>query len=205
MKKKRIGLLGGTFDPLHFGHIHLGIEMQEAHQLDSIILCPAAASPLKIEKPPTTSKEERFQMAQLAVADIPGWEVSDWELKRSGASFTIDTVRDMYSDAEKNKEKIEIFLLLGEDILDRFHLWKEVDELVTLAPPLIAVRNANKSNPVQLPLELEEICQKGKTPSRVFEVSSTLVRDRLKRKLYCGHLVPAKILDFIYQHQLYFY
>jgi len=205
MKKQRIGLLGGTFDPLHFGHIHLGIEMQETHVLDTIIVCPAASSPLKTTRTPQASNEQRLQMAQLAALDIPGWRVIDWEVKRSGASYTIDTVRALRAEAEKNKEKIELFLLLGEDALGQFDKWKEVEELVRLAPPLIGVRGQREGLPAGIPPSLEEICQKGRTRTRVFEISSTLVRDRLKRKLYCGHLVPPKILDFIYQHQLYFY
>lgn len=204
MKPKRIGLLGGTFDPLHFGHINLGLEMQEKHSLDEIILCPAATSPFKTNQTPLASAEDRLKMAQLAAAELKGWRVIDWELRRKGPSYTIDTVRAIHDDAEKSKEKISLHLLLGQDILEKLAEWKEVEELLRLAPPLIGVRKGEGINLKGLPPSLEKICQEGKTPTRVFEISSTLVRERLKRKLYCGHLVPAKILDFIHQHQLYF-
>jgi len=201
MKKKRIGLLGGTFDPLHFGHINLGIEMQEKHQLDEILVCPAASSPFKQAQAPVADSEMRLQMARLGIEGIPGWRLLDWEIKRKGPSYTIDTVREILEEGEKNKEKIALFLLLGEDIMAKLDEWKEVDQLLALAPPLIGVR---AGFPKGLPLSLEKICHQGMTHTRLFDVSSTLVRERLKRRLYCGHLIPAKILDFIYHHQLYF-
>ncbi len=202
MSGRRIGLLGGTFDPIHFGHINLGIEMQEKHALDTIFVCPAAASPLKIDQAPLVPKELRLQMVKLGVEGIPGWQVLDWEIKRNGVSYTIDTVRAIHSAAEKNQEKIELFLLLGEDTLGQLNRWKEVEELLRLAPPLIGVRGQGGVSG-GLSRTLEEICQKGRTKTLSLEISSTLIRERLKRKLYCGHLLPAKVLDFIYLHQLY--
>ncbi len=203
---RRIGLLGGTFDPFHFGHINLGLELQEKHDLDEVIVCPAATSPFKTAQSPLASAGQRLQMAQIATEGVKGWRAIDWELKREGPSYTIDTVRAIRAEAEKNKEKIALYLLLGEDILDKLSEWKEVEMLLDLAQPLIGCRDKGKNHSSTtecLPPVLEKVCLQGMTPTRVFDVSSTLIRDRLKRKLYCGHLLPAKILDFIYQHQLY--
>lgn len=197
---KRIGLLGGTFDPFHFGHINLGLELQEKHALDEILLCPAAASPFKLEQQATA--EHRLEMARLAAEELKGWRVTDWAVKRPGPSYMIDMVKEVHSQAEKNQEKIALFLLLGQDIVGRLGEWKDIERLLSLAPPLIGMRNGGNIH-LGLPELLEKICQQGMTSTRVLEISSTLVRERLKKKLYCGHLVPAKVLDFIYHHQLY--
>jgi nicotinate-nucleotide adenylyltransferase len=206
MKKRKIGLLGGTFDPFHFGHINLGLELQEKHALDEVLVCPAAASPFKTGQTTHASGQERLHIARLAVEGLKDWRVIDWEVQRGAPSYTIDTVLAIHKEAEKNKENVLVYLLLGQDILDKFSEWKEVEKLLMLASPLIGVREAEKISPgssLALSPSLKKICQAGMTPTRILEISSTLVRDRLKRKLYCGHLVPAKILDFIYHHQLY--
>lgn len=199
---KRIGLLGGTFDPFHFGHVNLGLELQEKYGLDEILICPAAASPFKVDQPTGASPEQRLQMSKLAVEDIKSWRVTDWAVKRPAPSYMIDMVLHLYAEAEKNKEKIEVFLLLGQDLLGKLGEWKEVEKLLILAPPLIGIRNSDDIIRDLSP-SLKKICQKGVTPTKVLDISSTHLRDRLKKRLYCGHLVPPKTLDFIYHHQLY--
>jgi nicotinate-nucleotide adenylyltransferase len=201
-KIRKIGLLGGSFDPMHFGHINLGLEMQERHALDEVIICPAAASPFKTEQSPQVSGEQRMRMACLGTEGLKNWRVIDWELKRGDVSYTIDTVLALHEEAERKKEKIALYLLLGQDILRKLAEWKDIKKILTLASPLIGVRDPREVS-LELPPFIEPFCQRGMTTTRNFEISSTSVRERLKKRLYCGHLVPAKILDFIYHHQLY--
>lgn len=170
MKKKIIGFFGGTFDPIHFGHIALAVELLEAHHLDQILFCPVYCSPFKTKTPPIATPEERVAMLKLAL-DHPQFAISTAEIERPGSSYTIDTIRAL------RQEGSEYRLLLSEEAAPHLDQWKEIQELIRLAPPLIG--------------------------PRVRTISSTEIRARLKKKLYCGHLVPGKVLDYIKANHLY--
>lgn len=194
---KKIGLLGGTFDPIHFGHIHLGISLQEAHSLDAVIVCPAFSSPLKTAHP--HDAEHRLAMVKLAIEGLPTWEVFDWEIKRKAPSYTIDTVRYLLNTRFNNK-KDQLYLLIGEDLLPELSQWREVEQLLNLAKPLIGCRRFEK-NTFKNPLA-EKVAM-GITLTKVLEISASEIRNRLKKRLYCEHFVPAKVLDYIKEHGLY--
>ncbi|PIS03362.1 MAG: hypothetical protein COT85_00765 [Chlamydiae bacterium CG10_big_fil_rev_8_21_14_0_10_42_34] len=162
-----IGFFGGSFDPIHFGHLTLAIDMLETYKLEKILFCPAFCSPFKSENPPKTSPEHRLTMLQLAL-DHPQFEILTLELDRKGSSYTIDTIRELQIKGLR--------LILSEDVAEDLEQWKEAEELIRLAPPLIGPRTF---------------------------ISSTLIRDRLKKNLYCKHLIPAKVLEYIEKHQLY--
>lgn len=179
----KIGIFGGSFNPIHWGHIHLAIALLEAKKLNEIWFIPNHISPFKKEV--EVEGKSRLQMVKKAIQGIPGFKVLDIEVKKRGKSYTIDTVRTL-------KEKYphyQFFLILGDDLLKDFHQWKEVDELVKLAPPLVGSRNG--------------IVQKGVVPIPRVEISATEIRKRLKKKKFCGHLLPAKVLDYIKRHRLY--
>lgn len=162
------GFFGGTFDPIHFGHISLAVHLLETHHLEEIFFCPAFCSPFKTATPPIASPEHRLAMLQLAL-DHPSFKILTLELDRGGSSYTIDTIRALNIPG--------IRLILSEEAAQHLDQWKEAEELVRKAPPLIGPRT--------LPL------------------SSTGLRDRLQKKLYCGHLIPSKVLAYVHQHRLY--
>jgi nicotinate-nucleotide adenylyltransferase len=184
---QKVGLFGGTFDPIHFGHLNLALSLLEQANLDRVIFCPAHTSPLKNGEPPRASKEDRLAMVSLAIAEIPQFSLLDFEVQRPPPSYTIDTVRFLLS-----KEKVELRLILGEDSLQQLAKWKEVDELLRLAPPLVGTR---LSLPGILPVQPVKI--------PVMEISSTEIRARLRRDQFCGHLVPKDVLTLIKQKNLY--
>lgn len=196
---KRIGVFGGSFDPVHFGHLHLALTLSEKHHLDQVLFVPAAHNPLKAPDP--TSSFHRLEMLRLAIEGLPQFEVDTLELDRSGPSFTIDSLTEL---SIRERGKAELFLLLGEDTLHDLHLWKEPERLLSLASPLILCR-AQKRCPdyPHLNSHLKEKIQKGWTEAPILEISATNVRKRLKDRLFCGHLVPAKVLDYIHLHALY--
>jgi len=194
---KHIGFLGGTFDPIHFGHIHLGISLQEAHGLDEVIVCPTACSPLKKSLP--KDGKHRLEMIRLAITEIPHWHLLDWEVKQSPPSYTIDTIRYLLKNVYHQGD-VQMHLLIAEDALDNLMRWKEIQELLEIAPPLIGCRDSLRQRHDFI---LSSKVQAGITNTKVLEISATEIRDRLKKGLYCGHLVPAKVLDYITLHQLY--
>ncbi len=167
---KTIGFFGGSFDPIHFGHIALAVALLEEGRLDQVLFCPAYCSPFKTKTPPIASPEHRLAMMKLAL-DHPQFALSSYEIDRPGSSYTIDTIRAL------RREGVHLRLLLSEEAAVHLDQWKETQELVRLAPPLIGPR--------EIP------------------VSSTQIRERLKKKLYCGHLIPAKTLDYIRANHLY--
>ncbi len=189
-KKVKVGVLGGSFDPVHFGHLNLALSLKETCLLDEVLFVPAGISPFKEGAPPVVSSEHRLAMLKLAIAPIKGFRVIDWELKEKGPSYTIDTVRKLSEDPS-----LQLHLLLGDDHIASFQRWKEADELIRLAPPLIGTRGSAD------PLQQTPPGKRVNIP--VLDISSTVIRDRLSQKKYCGHLMPASVLDYIAQHRLY--
>jgi nicotinate-nucleotide adenylyltransferase len=190
-QKKKVGILGGSFDPVHFGHINLALCLKESCMLDEVLFIPAGVSPFKESAPPVVSSEHRLKMLKLALAPIKEFRVIDWELNRQGPSYTIDTVRTLAEDSS-----LELHLLIGDDHRDSFHLWKDADELVRLAPLLIGTRGSSSEGKHQQLLGKKVLIP-------ILDISSTLIRSRLSQKKYCGHLMPASVLDYIGHHHLY--
>lgn len=193
---KKVGFFIGTFDPVHNGHISLAIQMSEIYRLDEVIFCPAFCSPFKKNRPPTAPGDQRFQMIQAAIAEIPHFSVTDREIRRDKIVFTVDLVKEILNE----KKDLQLHLIISEDILNGLPQWKDAEELIRLAPPLIGSRLASPRN---IPPDLKEKLKKVFTQTKMMDISSTEVRERLKKDLYCGHLVPAKVLDYIRVHQLY--
>lgn len=196
---KKVGFFGGSFDPIHLGHLNIAIELAERHKLDEVYICPTSQSPFKKSQPPIASKEDRRAMVTAAISPLPHFTLLDLELQNSMPCYTIDTIRALIAaDHKKN-----YFLLLGEDAIEHFHEWREVEELIKLATPLIGSRTTKSLNRKGLTSALSSSIEKGLTEIPIMEISSTQIRDRLKKGLYCGHLLPAKVWDYIQQHQLY--
>jgi len=194
--KRKIGFVGGSFDPSHVGHLHLGIALQEAHGVDEVIVCPAFQSPLKHEHP--NNDKHRLAMAELAVQDLPTWRAVDWEIARKGPSYTIETIQ--FCQKNVFTRDVQVYLLLGEDLLPELNQWKDIEKLLELAPPLVGCRKREnlRGNP-----QIDAKLSSGVTITNILEISATDIRQRLKKGLYCGHLVPAKVLDYISLHRLY--
>jgi nicotinate-nucleotide adenylyltransferase len=204
MDMKKIGFLGGTFDPVHFGHLNLAMSLLEMHQLDEVIFSPAHVSPHKISEPPLVSGAHRLRMTELAIAPIAQFSLYDKEVERGGSSFTIDTIRSLVEKSKQAEEKVQYYLLLGEDALPSLHRWKAIDELFALAPPLVGCRGENFTLTASiLPPMIAKLIEEGWTEIPLFSLSSSMLRKRLKKRLYCGHLMPVDVLDYIYENELY--
>jgi nicotinate-nucleotide adenylyltransferase len=199
---KKIGFFGGSFDPIHLGHLNLAIEIAERHKLDEVYFCPTGQSPFKKAQAPIASKEDRRAMVTAAISPLSQFTLLDLELQKTDPCYTIDTIKTLLSMNGKTKKNY--FLLLGEDTLEGFNAWRDVAELVKLATPLVGSRiSKSLLKPQGLTPALSSMIEKGITPIPILEISSTEIRARLQKGLYCGHLLPAKVWDYIEQHQLY--
>ncbi len=170
----KVGFFGGSFDPIHVGHLYLAITLLEKHGLDEVLFCPAALSPHKVLSAPIASGKQRLEMIRIAIEGVSFFHALDWEVVRGGVSYTIDTLRKLVSTRPKD----QFYLLLGGDALKQIGMWKDSLEVCALASPLSEERSD-------------------------FRVSSTDVRMRLRQNKYCGHMVPQKVLAYIQEHQLY--
>src|SRR5436853_4449646 len=140
MTIKRIGLFGGTFDPIHFGHLNLAFELMEKRGLDQVWFIPTQINPFKMEVPPT-SMEHRLTMVQLAIRDIPQFHLKDLEKKRPPPSYTIHTLQAFIAEEAYSPTPNQFYLLLGEDSLPGFFQWHLPEEIVKLVPLLIGLRS----------------------------------------------------------------
>ncbi len=200
--KRKIALYGGTFDPLHFGHIQLALSAYERLALDEVWFSPAQVNPHKIGSP-LTDVEHRLEMLRLGLADLPAFKVLDREAKRLGPSYTIDTIRDLLRHPPI-QEEFQLFLLLGADAARSFFGWHEPEEIVKLVTLIIGSR---KSDPMP---EMEardptvwRAIEAGWLQTPMLDISATEIRERLRQQKYCGHLMPKRVIDYARNYQLY--
>jgi nicotinate-nucleotide adenylyltransferase len=201
----KIGFFGGSFDPIHFGHLNLAVELMEAHQLEQVLFCPAKINPHKINQE-NASINHRMEMVKLAIDDNSNFKLLDLESKRKGISYTLDTLRELIAKEELSPNRRKFFLLLSDEAILRFFNWHKPDEIVKIVPLLIGSRLPLTKNllPEKLDQSIYEAITKGWTKTSRMDISSTAIRNRLKKKLYCRHLLPQKVLDYIYQNHLYY-
>lgn len=197
----RIGVFGGTFDPIHWGHLALAIDLAEAHRLDEVWVMPSSANPHKDENP-ATDAAHRLNMVEIAVKDVPRLVCSDLEVVRGGTSYTIDTLRAL--DATRTTSARQFFLLLGDDAAGSLPKWHEPEKIVQMVPLLVGRRQVKFDiTALQGYPSIFKAVQKGLTPTSLLEISATQIRERIRKGLYCGHLVPGPVLEYIKQHRLY--
>ncbi len=196
MKRKKIGFFGGSFDPVHLGHINLAVRILEKKRVDQIFFCPANVSPTKRSAPPIAAGNHRMNILQLALEDVPGCDPYDGEISRPAPSYTIDTIKEL---------KGEVHLIVAEDTAYGFNEWKDIELLLEMAPPIVGVRHGfdrKKLNCLSPKIKLK--VEEGLLEIPAMDISSTEIRDRLKKRLYCGHLLQGKVLDYIHQNTIYY-
>jgi nicotinate-nucleotide adenylyltransferase len=189
-----IGFFGGSFDPIHFGHINLALEIKEKLNLEKILFCPTFISPFKENAPIFAKPEDRLEMLKLAIKDIKGFEIIDFEIKNKKISYTVDTLYFL------KKSYNNLRLIITDDALQNFHLWKDYKEILKIAPLIIGTRSKVINDFKSLNLNLKP---SSFVKTSIFEISSTVIRDRLKKRLYIGHLTAKEVLDYICNRGLY--
>jgi nicotinate-nucleotide adenylyltransferase len=195
----RLGILGGTFNPPHLGHLVCSQEAYRELQLDRVMLIPARIPPHKpVEHEP--GPEHRLELCRLAVADDDRFEVSAIELGRDGPSYTVDTLKELTSKASTS----ELFLIVGGDIAAGLPSWREPERVLELATLAIAKRRGTSRASVES--SLHELNGGGR--AHFFQmprigVSSTMIRRRVRAGQPIRYLVPDRVAEYIEQHQLY--
>jgi nicotinate-nucleotide adenylyltransferase len=190
----KIGFLGGSFDPVHFGHLLAAQDAYEQYQLDRLILVPAAQAPLK-PNDAQSSADDRLAMVRAATEWDHRFEVSDIELRRGGISYTIDSARHFRAQFPHDT----LYWIIGGDQLPKLHLWKDIGELASIVEFIFLERPGFplKASPDIPGLRLH------RCDGHLLAISSTELRDRTRRGLSLDYFVPHKAIVYIQQHDLY--
>lgn len=199
-KAKKIGFLGGTFDPFHFGHLNLALEVLEKGGLEEIWICPTNLSPFKTEMPPIDI-QHRIRMIELAIEGIGGLSINEAEAFNAAPSFTYETLNNLCHQFGLQTQ--EITLIISDDMLPNLHLWHQAHALLQKFPIIVGTRPLLAVQKQIINPFIEEKIKNSFLPIRSMEISSSEIRMRLKNKLYCGNLLPLKTLDYIYNYKLY--
>jgi nicotinate-nucleotide adenylyltransferase len=191
-------VFGGTFDPLHVGHLVVAQDAFEALGLDRLLLVPARQSPHRPE-PPKASPDQRLRMVRGSVQGDPRFEVRDMEIQRDGPSFTVDTLRALRRECPG----AELYLLIGADQWAGFARWREPGEIGRLARVVVMARAGEHPTEVAsgfAPGEAPDIVE---VPVTRVDVSASLVRERVARGLPIRYLVPDPVRQIIEAENLY--
>jgi nicotinate-nucleotide adenylyltransferase len=188
----KIGIFGGSFDPVHNGHLITAVAVKEIRGLDKIIFIPSFIAPHKIGRE-STSPMHRIEMLKWAINGIPFFGYSDYEINKQGISYTIDTIKYLKNDHD------DIELIIGYDNLLDFKSWKDPDELLNLVK-LVVLKRKIESETIQKDkyYNAAEIIN---TPT--VDISGTDIRERVRKKLPINFLVPEAVMEYIYRFNLY--
>ena len=203
MAEQRIGLLGGTFDPIHIGHLLLAVHSYEELDLDRVIFIPARMPPHKGQ--PTVSAEQRLEMVRLAVSNDERFLVCDCELSRTTPSYTIDTVKELQQSLGS---ETKLSWLIGSDMLEDLPNWREVNKLVDMIDIVVVQRAGQPSadfSTLRPSLTAEQInrIQGQAINVSLIDISSTLVRERIAQGLSLRYFLPESVEKYIVENRLY--
>lgn len=192
-RRRRVGVMGGTFDPVHHGHLVAASEVRDAFDLDEVVFVPTGEQPFKQDRQ-VTPAEHRYLMTVVATASNPRFTVSRIEIDRPGITYTIDTLRQLRAEMPD----ADLFFITGADVLAQILNWKDVDELWSLAHFVGVTRPGHKLDPAGLPATGVSLME---VPAMA--ISSTDCRKRVAAGKPVWYLVPDGVVQYINKHGLY--
>lgn len=200
MAKKKVGIMGGTFNPIHFGHLLLAETAFHQFQLDEILIMPTK-NPYYKKISNSVTEEDRVAMVELAIEDNAHFRLSKEELNREGTTYTVETL----SQLTARHPDYEYYFIMGADSLYHIESWKDPAQILKLATIVVAGRAGTGSS---LSSQIEYIENKYDSEiyrlnSPVLEISSNDIRRRIRDGESIRYLLPAKVADYIYEHGLY--
>jgi len=203
-----LGILGGTFDPIHFGHLRPALEVQQALGLNEVRIIPLRDPPHRSQ--PLTTTDQRLLMLQAAVKGLPGFSIDTQELERDGKSYTVETLRSLRKEVGTKP----ICLLIGSDAFQQFHTWHKPDEILQLTH-LIVMQRPGDSNANPTALTANRIVTSPSSlaaspsgcilfqPVTQLDISSTTIRALIRNNQNPRYLLPDDVLEIIQTLQLY--
>jgi len=202
---KRYGIIGGTFDPIHYAHLYIAYEAKEQLNLDEVIFIPAGKQPLKANNIVTDSKL-RYEMVKIATEPFEEFSVSNYEIEKGGLSFTYETLQYFKEKNDLQNEEKEFFFITGADCLISIEKWRDVQKIFSLATLVVFTRDGISKREIIERKKRIEKKYNGKIivlDLKELEISSTDIRDRVNKNKRIDFFVPPKVVDIIYNKELY--
>lgn len=188
---KRIGILGGTFNPIHIGHLAMAEVARDRCRLDKVIFVPCFQPPHK-NIPHLVPARDRYRMVQLGIQDHPDFDVSDIEIKRPGKSYSIDTVRQLRASYPK---EVRFFFIIGEDNFATLKTWKDIDEILRIVTFIVINRPGQKERgPALKHLSVQ-------MPG--IDISASFLRHCFREGQSVKYLIPERVRKYIIRKCLY--
>lgn len=196
----KIGILGGTFDPIHYGHLLLAETAYDRFGLDKVLIMPAGDPYFKADRG-ISPDPDRAEMVKLAIADNPHFEYSDLELSREGDTYTVETLQML----KEQQPEDEFYLIVGSDVLLQMDKWYRPQEIFQMATVLSSCRNVENS---QLNSRMDYLRKKfGAKVVNLYmpniDISSTDIRDKMKHDMSVRYFLPDAVIAYIKEHELY--
>jgi nicotinate-nucleotide adenylyltransferase len=197
---KHIGIMGGTFNPIHYGHLFAAEAVYDTLKLDSVLFIPTGNPPHK-KNSELIHKDHRYNMLKLAISDNEKFESSDIEINRVGITYTVDTLRELHKLYYGNC----FYFIIGFDTLRELSTWKEISTVCELCSFVVV----NRNSPSEI-LEAEVNLIKNKLPATIemvtipnLDISSSHIRDNLYNNKSVKYLMPTEVIDYIKNNNLY--
>ncbi|MFD6568244.1 nicotinate-nucleotide adenylyltransferase [Micromonospora profundi] len=191
---RRVGIMGGTFDPIHHGHLVAASEVADRFGLDEVVFVPTGQPWQKADEM-VSPAEDRYLMTVIATASNPRFQVSRVDIDRNGPTYTVDTLRDLQAECGP---KVQLFFITGADALQRILSWKDLDEIFELAHFVGVTRPGFPLTDKHLPADTVSLIQ---VPA--MSISSTDCRARVARGEPVWYLVPDGVVQYIAKRRLY--
>ena len=197
----KMGVLGGTFDPVHMGHLIMAEYIRERFSLEKVIFMPSANPPHK-KFQNVTNSSSRYDMVGLAIEDNQDFTVSDMELKRAGNSYTVDTLKEL-----KGMYRFDpIYFIIGADVVFDLLSWRDYKNVFRMCEFIAVRRTGYNDEALQDRIKMLKNEYKAKmnlTDCPSIDISSSLIRDRVKAGRSIKYLVPPKVEEYILENRLY--
>jgi len=193
--EKRIGIMGGSFDPIHQGHLAIAGSALSSFELDTVLFVPARRAPLK-SKHPAASAEQRREMVELAISEFPDFALSDVDLRNDAVSYSIETANRL----KAQYPRAELRWILGADQIAQLHHWRAISELGELLSFIAFARRGSEANPSS---ELPDHVIVDLADAPLIDISSSEIRRRLLAGSPVKHFLPEKVFAYIKARNLY--
>ncbi len=198
---RRIGIMGGTFNPIHQGHLILAEQAREYCELDEVLFVPSGNSYMK-DSDEILDGKTRISMTALAIEDNPFFALSSMEVEREGATYTCETIRELIG----TQPRAEYYFILGADALFSIESWKEPEEIFKSCILVAAARDSQDTfSLTEKAMELQTKYQAGIVilPERKIDISSTEIRSRIRKGKSVRYMMPEKVFHYITGKKLY--
>lgn len=192
---KRVGIMGGAFDPIHIGHLLAAEAAREQHRLEEVWFMPSHIPPHKQQA--GVSGQQRLEMVEAAIRDHPAFKAIDIELQRGGVSYTIDTVKEL----SKTFPRVEFYFIIGADMVNYLPNWENIEELTSMLQFIGLQRPGSFMELDTLPPYIQNAVTLADMP--LIDISSSLIRRRITEGLSVRYMVPEAVFEYMIRSGLY--